>query len=43
MNERIVAVTLSQTGNAVTGDWVVEFPFPTRLMGLKASGRQFIW
>lgn len=38
MNERIVAVTLSQTGNATSGDWVVEFPFPTRLLGLKASG-----
>ncbi len=38
MNERLLAITLSQTGTAVTGAWVVEFPFPTRLLGAKASG-----
>ena len=38
MNERIIAVTITQTGNATTGAWIVEFPFPTRLIGIKASG-----
>jgi len=35
MNERIIAVTLSQTGNCTTADWVLEFPFPTQLLGIK--------
>jgi len=38
MHERILAVSLWQTGNATAGDWVVEFPFATRLIGLKHSG-----
>ena len=38
MNERIIAVTLSQTGSATTGAWVLEFPFPTQLLGVKCAG-----
>jgi len=36
--ERIIGVTIMQTGNATTGAWVVEFPFPTKLVGIKAAG-----
>ncbi len=38
MNERVLCVPLWQTGNCTSGDWVVEFPFATQLLGLYHGG-----
>lgn len=38
LGEITQCVTLLQTGNCTAGDWVVEFPVATQLMGLKHSG-----
>lgn len=38
MLERLLAVSIHQTGTAVDAAWVLEFPFPTQLWGIKACG-----
>jgi hypothetical protein len=38
VGERVMAIAISQTGSATTGDWVIEAPVPTMLLGAKTCG-----